>query len=122
MWKNLKVRQYQRNLLHAFLRYRTPLHLSIKNSNTSIFELLLKKADKYLLEIKDVHGLPPMWYALEKLQESDEKRIYNQIHEPEYFSSELIKAGASPNSVSKVNIWKANKGRCSETPDYICKI
>ena len=61
--------------------------------------MLLKKADKYLLEIKDSEGLPPMWYALQKLQESTDIDNHNLNYDPEYFASELIKAGASPNSI-----------------------
>ena len=56
-----------------------------------------KRAKKSLLEIKDSKGLPPMWYALEKLQV---KESNNSKYAPEYFASELIEAGASPNSVS----------------------
>ena len=69
--------------------------------------MILKKGNKYLLEIKDMNGFPPMWYALEKLQESEEVENRNKTYCSEYFASELIKAGASPNSVSNVVLQKS---------------
>ena len=54
------------------------------------------------LEIKDADGLPPMWHALERLQgeSATQNRIQEMPHTPDFFASQLIDAGASPNTVS----------------------
>ena len=79
--------------------------------------MLLKKAKKTLLEIKDSKGLPPLWYALEKLQEGAiMEEIDSSKYAPEFFASELIEAGASPNSVSYIFYLKGRGTR------HICSI
>ena len=81
--------------------FRTPLHISIENSNTSIFALLLRHQNTPALEIKNADGLPPMWYALQNLQEATEAKEngISPTIAPNFFASQLISAGASPNAV-----------------------
>ena len=54
------------------------------------------------LEIKDADGLPPMWHALERLQGllATQNRIQEMPLKSDFFASQLIAAGASPNTVS----------------------
>ena len=78
------------------------MHLSIQNSSASIFSLLLENSTVVALEIKDVDGLPAMWHALERLQgeSATQNRIQGMPLASDFFASQLIAAGASPNTVS----------------------
>jgi ankyrin repeat protein len=88
--------------LQKILLYnRTPLHLSIKSNNISIFSLLLENSASKLFEVKDSKGLPPMWYALEILQEQSLHHNIDSVEiSPDFFALKLLKAGASRNAVS----------------------
>ena len=82
--------------------FRTPLHLSIRNNNPSIFSLLLKNSSNKDLEMKDGIGYPPMWYALENLQTLASFQCEENASVPSnFFASELVAAGANPNPVRK---------------------
>ena len=54
-----------------------------------------------ILEIKDAKGLPPMWYALEFLQEQSVNNTMDCVEiAPDYYALELLRGGASRNTVS----------------------
>ena len=93
--------------------FRTPLHLSIQNGNASIFTLLLRHSSASSLEIKNSDGLPPMWYALKRLQDREDEskatqargqEIISQSVPPDFFATELVSAGTSPNTVRRCSI------------------